>query len=99
MTTEADEDRREARDRTRAVHSILERCTQELSLLEAVPHLSVEEVNGLSAAKGFCERARSALERGFGPHEGRRQYAPPEIVRLSPDDPRVQSALRDLVTK
>jgi hypothetical protein len=93
MTTEADEDRREARDRASTVRSILDRCAQELSLLEAVPHLGAEEVNGLSAAKGFCERARQALDLGFGTKE-RRPYAAPTITPLSPDDPRAV-ALRD----
>ena len=88
---EADEDRREARDRASTVRSILERCDQELSLLEAIPHLGVEEVNGVSTAKGFCERARGALELGFGLQEPtRRPYTTPTITPLSPDDPRTR---------
>ena len=62
----AQEDRREALERGRTVARILARCLAELVLLERIAHLNADEVNGLSAAKGYVERAELALERGLG---------------------------------
>lgn len=58
-----DVDRAEARDRARTVSHILERCTQELERLENIPHLSTDELEAMSMAKGFCARAMRALGR------------------------------------
>ena len=57
------QDRCEAVDRARVVRSILERCEHELAALEAIPHLSADDVNELGASKGFVGRAILALGR------------------------------------
>lgn len=59
------DDRRETRERARTVVSILERCSEELARLELVPTSDAEDVNTLSAAKGFCARARNLLRGRF----------------------------------
>jgi hypothetical protein len=63
---QAFEDRQETLERASVVAVILERCKEELARLEVVPHLGADEVNGLSAAKGFAARAEDVLKRGLG---------------------------------
>jgi len=63
---QAYEDQQEALARANVVCIILERCKEELARLEVVPHLGAEEVNALSAAKGFAARAEAALKSGLG---------------------------------
>ena len=52
-------------DRARLVINILERCATELALLEMIPSADPDDVNALSAAKGFVSRARNALRGRF----------------------------------
>lgn len=52
-------------DRARLVINILERCAHELALLEMIPSPDADDVNALSAAKGFVSRARNALRGRF----------------------------------
>lgn len=56
-------DRIEALDRAALVRDILHRIDDELIRLECIPHLTAEDVNVLSMAKGFAHRARVALEK------------------------------------
>jgi hypothetical protein len=59
------DDRRETRERARTVVSILERCSEELARLELVPTSDADDVNALSASKGFVARARNLLRGRF----------------------------------
>ena len=54
-------DRIELAERARTVVRILERCEEELARLELVPHSGAGDVNAISMAKGYTQRARSAL--------------------------------------
>jgi hypothetical protein len=56
----------ETRDRARVVKYMLDRIGAELERLETIAHLGAEDVNALSMAKGFVERAELALSRGLG---------------------------------
>ncbi len=62
---EESEDRIEVRARARTVDRILERCEEELSRLELVPHTGAGDVNAISMAKGYTQRARAALASRF----------------------------------
>lgn len=61
----AEEDAREQHDRARTVRRVLESCEQELARLENIPTSDPDDVNALSAAKGFVERAEAALAGRF----------------------------------
>lgn len=63
MTAPNNPDRTEAIDRASLVRDMLHRIDDELSRLECIPHLTSEDVNSLSMAKGFAQRARVALEK------------------------------------
>jgi hypothetical protein len=62
---EFDEDLVEQRDRATTVRGILERCAQELDRLERIPNPDADDVNALSAAKGYVQRAEAVLARRF----------------------------------
>jgi hypothetical protein len=47
------------------VISLLERCSEELARLELVPSSDADDVNALSAARGFVARARNLLAERF----------------------------------
>lgn len=59
------EDVTETHDRASALLRVLAACAEELSRLECIPCSDPDDVNALSAAKGFTQRALSALERRF----------------------------------
>jgi hypothetical protein len=54
-------DRIETAARAGTVISLLERCSEELARLELVPSSDADDVNALSAARGFVARARNLL--------------------------------------
>jgi hypothetical protein len=56
-----DPDRIETAARAGTVISLLERCSEELARLELVPSSDADDVNALSAARGFVARARNLL--------------------------------------
>lgn len=59
------EDAIERRDRAGDVSRALEGCEQELERLEDIPSADADDVNAISAAKGYVQRARAALARRF----------------------------------
>jgi hypothetical protein len=59
------EDLAEQCDRARTVARALEGCEQELERLEDIPSADADDVNALSAAKGYVQRARTILARRF----------------------------------
>ncbi len=61
--TSAEENREEARERSHAVAALLARCSEELLRIEAIPGMDAEELNMVSMAKGYVQRAESALKR------------------------------------
>lgn len=60
-----DDDRDETRDRAQSVVHALESCHEELTRLELIPTSDADDVNALSAAKGFIARARTLLRGRF----------------------------------
>jgi hypothetical protein len=60
---DARDNENECTDRALAVARVLERCEEELGRLEAIPAIGAARVNAVSMAKGFVERARTALEK------------------------------------
>jgi hypothetical protein len=60
-----DADRIETAARAGTVISLLERCSEELARLELVPSSDADDVNALSAARGFVARARNLLAGRF----------------------------------
>lgn len=59
------EDVSETHDRASAVVRILAACREELSRLECIPSSDPDDVNALSGARGFIERAQNLLGRRF----------------------------------
>lgn len=59
------EDVTEMHDRAQSVLRVLQACEEELSRLECIPCSDPDDVNALSAAKGFVQRALAYLERRF----------------------------------
>lgn len=59
------EDVTETHERAQSVLRILEACAEELSRLECIPQSDADDVNALSASRGFVERGLSCLARRF----------------------------------
>jgi hypothetical protein len=55
------EDARERSDRAAAIVRILERCRDELERLEQIPTDDADDINAISAAKGYVARALGIL--------------------------------------
>ena len=60
-----DDNARERRDRAVAVVLILDRCREELERLEQIPADDPDDVNAISAAKGYVQRAQGILRGRF----------------------------------
>lgn len=53
--------RREARERAEQCARILETVAEELARLEEIPHITAEDLDAFSTAKGFAQRAGAVL--------------------------------------